>query len=91
MADTEKDLSENEKKPEIFISHPHAYKLYAEELASAIEDWSNKAVTVHQTSNVSRSPLNLGEAINPQLEEYLRRSDVVLLIYIDTKSAVYCM
>ena len=76
---------------ELFISHPHTYKEYADVLARRIEGWSNRLVRVHQTSNAGRNPISVGDAIRPRLEKFLRRSCVVLVIYVDAKSAAYCM
>lgn len=76
---------------ELFISHPHTYRRYANVLAKKMESWSNKSVRVHQTSEAGRNPISVGDAIRPRLEKFLRRSCVVLVVYIDARSATYCM
>jgi hypothetical protein len=82
---------DNAEWVELFISHPHAYKEFADILSTTIEGWSNASVKVHQTSDAGRNPLAVGEAIRPQLEQYLRSSSVVLVVYVNDKLAPYCM
>lgn len=76
---------------EIFISHPHRYSAFADVLRETIDDWSSGTITVHQTSDAGANPMSVGEAIRPQLEDYLKRSSLVLLIFVNAESANYCM
>lgn len=76
---------------EIFISHPHRYKELADVLYKTIIEWSNGGIIPHQTSEANASPIAVGDPIRPQLEEYLRKSSVVLLLYVSAESANYCM
>jgi len=80
-----------EAQIEVFISHPHRYKELADVLRNTLIEWSNQTINPHQTSDASASPIAVGDAIRPQLEESLRRSSVVLLLYVDADSASYCM
>ena len=71
-----KSESLNSSNPEIFISHPHRYSPLAYVLRRTINDWSSGSIIVHQTSDAGANPVSVGEAIRPQLEEYLKRSNL---------------
>lgn len=83
--------SEKARDLEVFISHPHRYKELADVLRKTIIEWSNGRIMPHQTSEAGATPLAVGDPIRPHLEECLRRSSVVLLLYVSAELANYCM
>jgi hypothetical protein len=77
---------------QIYIAHPHRYSDIANEFGRTIVDWSSGAITVYQTSEIGATYAPaIGEVIPPELYQQLKKSNLVLLIYVDAESANYSM
>jgi hypothetical protein len=79
----------------MFISHPHKYQKLAEVLRGTIIGWTGGTIKPRTTTDygaaTQKTPITTGGSIRTELEETLRESNVILLLYVDSKSANWCM
>jgi hypothetical protein len=78
--------------PSLFISHKHADRQIATVLAQFIEERSVGRINVHMSSSLDLQGPRVGPAVNAQLRDVLRKTEVLILIYTsEDQDWSYCM